>query len=55
MIHSFIPDIYKAPLQETYSFQLWPSRNVLRSLQKTSCSGAPSTMLEGVHSKWMGQ
>src|SRR6218665_2667933 len=36
--HSFIPDIYIAPLQETYtellSVQLWPKRNVLRSLQK---------------------
>src|SRR6218665_749351 len=36
--HSFIPDIYIAPLQETYteplSFQLRPKRNVLRSLQK---------------------
>src|SRR6218665_567151 len=36
--HSFIPDIYIAPLQETYteplSVQLRPKRNVLRSLQK---------------------
>src|SRR6218665_2287578 len=34
---SFIPDIYIAPLQETYtelSVQLRPKRNVLRSLQK---------------------
>src|SRR6218665_74660 len=37
-IHSFIPDIYKMPLQETYSealsVQLRSKRNVLRSLQK---------------------
>jgi len=37
-IHSFILDIYIAPLQETYSeafsVQLWPKRIVLRSLQK---------------------
>src|SRR6218665_2788377 len=37
-IHSFIPDIYIAPLQETYSealsVQLRSKRNVLRSLQK---------------------
>ena len=37
-IHSFIQDIYIAPLQETYSeallVQLRPKRNVLRSLQK---------------------
>jgi len=37
-IHSFIPDIYIAPLQETYSealsLQLQSKRNVLRSLQK---------------------
>ena len=37
-IHSFIPDIYIVPLQETYSealsVQLWPNRNVVRSLQK---------------------
>ena len=37
-IHSFIPDIYIAPLQETYSealsVQLRPKRNVLRSLEK---------------------
>src|SRR6218665_445813 len=37
-VHSFIPDIYIAPLQETYSdalsVQLRPKRNVLRSLQK---------------------
>src|SRR6218665_660564 len=36
--HSFIPDIYIAPLQETYteplSVQLRPKRNVLRSLHK---------------------
>src|SRR6218665_1360665 len=36
--HSFIPDIYIAPLQETYteplSVQLRPKRKVLRSLQK---------------------
>src|SRR6218665_191889 len=36
--HSFIPDIYIAPFQETYteplSDQLRPKRNVLRSLQK---------------------
>jgi len=36
--HSFIPDIYIAPLQVTYSealsVQLRPNRNVLRSLQK---------------------
>ena len=36
--HSFIPDIYIAPLQETYSealsVQLRSKRNVLRSLQK---------------------
>src|SRR6218665_762697 len=36
-IHSFIPDIYIAPLQETYSealsVQLRSKRNVLRSLQ----------------------
>src|SRR6218665_2385269 len=36
--HSFIPDIYTASLQETYteplSIQLRPKRNVLRSLQK---------------------
>src|SRR6218665_900812 len=36
--HSFIPNIYIAPLQETYteplSDQLRPKRNVLRSLQK---------------------
>src|SRR6218665_1882151 len=36
--HSFIPDIYIVPLQETYtellSVQLRPKRNVLRSLQK---------------------
>src|SRR6218665_2852414 len=36
--HSFIPGIYIAPLQETYSealsVQLRPKRNVLRSLQK---------------------
>src|SRR6218665_2918252 len=35
---SFIPDIYIAPLKETYteplSVQLRPKRNVLRSLQK---------------------
>ena len=38
LIHSFIPDIYIAPLQETYSealsVQLRSKRNVLRSLQK---------------------
>jgi len=38
LIHSFIPDIYIAPLQETYSealsVQLWSKRHVLRSLQK---------------------
>jgi len=38
LIHSFIPDIYIAPLQETYSealsFQLRSKRNVLRNLQK---------------------
>jgi len=37
-IHSFIPDIYIAPLQETYSkallVKLRSKRNVLRSLQK---------------------
>jgi len=40
-VHSLIPDIYIAPLQETYSqysevlsVQLRPKRNVLRSLQK---------------------
>jgi len=37
-IHSFIPDTYIVPLQETYSeapsVQLRPNRNVLRSLQK---------------------
>jgi len=37
-IHSFIPDIYIAPLQETYSealsVQIRPKRNVLRNLQK---------------------
>src|SRR6218665_2896562 len=37
-IHSFIPDIYIAPLQETYlealSVQLRPKRNILRSLQE---------------------
>src|SRR6218665_1273029 len=37
-IHSFIPDFYIAPLQETYSealsVQLRSKRNVLRSLQK---------------------
>src|SRR6218665_1707902 len=37
-IHSFIPDIYIAPIQETYSeslsVQLRSKRNVLRSLQK---------------------
>jgi len=37
-MYSFIPDIYIAPLQETYSemlsVQLRPKRNVLRSLQK---------------------
>src|SRR6218665_1245355 len=37
-VHSFIPDIYIAPLQETYSevlsVQLRSKRNVLRSLQK---------------------
>src|SRR6218665_1647301 len=38
-IHSFIPDIYIATLQETCSealsvLQLRPKRNVLRSLQK---------------------
>ena len=37
-MHSFIPDIYIAPLQETYSealsVQLRSKRNVLRSLQK---------------------
>jgi len=37
-IHSFIPDIYITPLQETYSealsVQLRPKRYVLRSLQK---------------------
>jgi len=37
-IHSFIPDIYIASLQETYSetlsVQLRSKRNVLRSLQK---------------------
>jgi len=36
--YSFIPDIYIAPLQETYldslSVQIRPKRNVLRSLQK---------------------
>jgi len=35
-IHSFIPDVYIVPLQETYSealtVQLRPKRNVLRSL-----------------------
>src|SRR6218665_3784520 len=38
LIHSFIPDIYIAPLQETYSealsVHLRSKRNVLRSLQK---------------------
>ena len=38
LIHSFIPDIYIALLQEIYSealsVQLRPKRNVLRSLQK---------------------
>src|SRR6218665_2664574 len=38
VLHSFIPDIYIAPLQETYSevlsVQLRSKRNVLRSLQK---------------------
>src|SRR6218665_1438919 len=42
-IHSFIPDIYIAPLQETYSealsVQLWSKRNVLRSLQKEDMIG----------------
>src|SRR6218665_677831 len=37
-VHSSIPDIYIAPLHETYSealsVQLRPKRNVLRSLQK---------------------
>ena len=37
-VHSFLPDIYIAPLQETYSealsVQLRSKRNVLRSLQK---------------------
>src|SRR6218665_3433783 len=37
-IHSFIPEIYIAPIQETYSealsVQLRSKRNVLRSLQK---------------------
>jgi len=41
-IHSFIPDIYLAPLQETYSealsVQLRPKRNALRGLQKTHIS-----------------
>src|SRR6218665_3173798 len=37
-VHSFIPDIYIAPLQETYSealsVHLRSKRNVLRSLEK---------------------
>jgi len=40
--HSFIPDIYIAPLQETYSealsVQLRSKRIVLRSLQKEDIS-----------------
>jgi len=47
IIHSFIPNIYIAPLQETYSealsVQLWPKRNVLRSRRNTHCSGEAST------------
>src|SRR6218665_3776546 len=35
-VHSFIPDIYIAPLQETYSealsVQLWPKRNVFKKV-----------------------
>src|SRR6218665_3701176 len=37
ILHSFIPDIYIAPLKDTYSevlsVQLRPKRNVLKSLQ----------------------
>src|SRR6218665_2463797 len=49
--HSFIPDIYIAPLQETYtellSVQLRPKRNVLRSLQKEDTLSRGSTRSVG--------
>jgi len=47
-IHSFIPDIYIAPLQESYSgalsVQLRSNRNVLWSLQKEDTLFWCSTM-----------
>src|SRR6218665_1117621 len=48
--NSFIPDIYTAPLQETYSealsVQLRSKRNVLRSLQKEDTNGPNLEILQ---------